>query len=296
MQQHATSFPVLGTRVHGFFHLPDNSEGKKLPLIVMFNGYATEWQFGTSAFIERFTEMGFATLNFDYRGFGNSEGEPRQLMDIPAQLQDCAAAIAHGLVQDWVDETRLLVWGSSLGGGHAISMAAEFDQVAGMIAQVPHCCSRAAFKTIKLSAVLTGMSQAILDAVGNKLGAAPRMIPILAEPDQYAVLNHPGWYQHYMAIAKDSKTWHNAIPARSLLRGADYRPVLQAEKIRCPVLLVAGNTDAGVPIDSVKDAAARIPKVQLHIYEGGHFDVYGGELQADIISRQQAFLQAFTDQ
>ncbi|HEY9033817.1 MAG TPA: alpha/beta fold hydrolase, partial [Pseudomonadales bacterium] len=226
MQKIDTSFPVHGTAVRGFFHLPAAAgDGRKLPLIVMFNGYATEWQFGTAAFIERFTALGFATLNFDYRSFGGSDGEPRQLLDIPAQLQDCAAAIAHGLVQDWVDETRVLVWGSSLGGGHALTMASEFDQLAGMLAQVPHCSSRAAFKTVTLKAVFKGMSAAIADAIGSRFGAAPRYIPVLPPAaGEYGVLAHPGWAEHYLALAEGSPTWRNAIVARSLLRGSDYEP------------------------------------------------------------------------
>lgn len=290
MQKIPTSFTVHGTRIHGFFHKPEQAQ-EPLPLVVMFNGYATEWQFGTAAFIQAFTDAGFATLNIDYRYFGGSEGEPRQLLDIPAQLEDCSAAIRHALAQPWVDTERVVVWGSSLGGGHAISMAAEFGQLAGLIAQVPHCCSRAAFKTVKLGAVFKGMSQAMLDVAGSKLGRPVRRIPVLAEPDSYAVMNHPGWHQHYLQLAAGSQTWENRIPARSLLRGSDYRPIQVAEKIRCPALLVAGRHDAGVPVSSVQDTAAQINQAELYLYEGDHFEVYGGDQQQAIIARQLQFLQ-----
>lgn len=290
MQKIATAFSVHGQRVQGFFHKPEQAT-ESVPLIVMFNGYATEWQFGTVAFIRAFTNHGYATLNFDYRSFGGSEGEPRQVLDIPAQLEDCAAAIAHGLLQPWVDNKRVFVWGSSLGGGHAISMAAEFPQLAGMLAQVPHCDSRAAFKTVTLKSVFTGMSQAILDVLGSKIGKPARRIPVLAEPSEYAVMNHPGWYKHYMSLAAGSPTWENQIAARSLLRGADYRPILSAENIRCKSLLVAGRQDAGVPIESVQETASLIVDVELFIYEGDHFEVYGGDQQPMIIEKQLQFIE-----
>lgn len=290
MQKIPTFFTVHGTRVNGFFHKPAAAK-EPLPLIVMFNGYATEWQFGTAAFIRAFTDAGYATLNIDYRGFGGSEGEPRQLLDIPAQLEDCAAAIAHGVLQEWVDQRKIIIWGSSLGGGHAISMAAECPRVAGVIAQVPHCCSRAAFKTVSASSVAKGMSQAMLDVAGSKLGRPVRRIPVLAESGSYGVMNHPGWYQHYMALAAGSPTWENSIPARSLLRGSDYRPILAAANIRCPALLVAGREDAGVPVSSVEETAALIKQAELYLYDGDHFEVYGGELQPAIIARQLQFIQ-----
>lgn len=295
MQKRETSFPVHGITVRGFFHLPDDAGDQQLPLVVMFNGFATEWQFGTAAFIERFTDMGFATLNFDYRSFGGSDGEPRQLLDIPAQLQDCAAAIAHGLVQEWVDPDRLIIWGSSLGGGHALTMASEFKQVAAVIAQVPHCSSRAAFRTVTLGSVITGMKSAIADAVGSKFGAADRYLPVLPPaPGKYGVLGHEGWAQHYLQIADNSPTWQNGIVARSLLRGADYNPLNDADKIRCPALLVAGRHDAGVPVASVEETAGRIPDCELHIYPGDHFAVYHGEPQPEILDWQCGFLQRFS--
>ena len=80
-----TRFVVDGVAVNGQFHFPDGAQ-EHLPVVVMFNGYATEWTFGTAPFIEAFTQAGFATLNFDYRHFGESEGQPRQMVDIPAQL------------------------------------------------------------------------------------------------------------------------------------------------------------------------------------------------------------------
>ena len=111
-RQEATEFLVNGSRVRGFFHRPLQSSAAT-SIVVMFNGFATEWQFGTAAFIEAFTAAGLATLNFDYRSFGASDGEPRQLLDIPEQLNDCRAAIAHALVQPWVDASKLVIWGSS---------------------------------------------------------------------------------------------------------------------------------------------------------------------------------------
>ena len=46
------------------------------------------------AYAERFAAAGLAVLLFDYRGFGASGGEPRQVADIGAQLDDWRTAIA----------------------------------------------------------------------------------------------------------------------------------------------------------------------------------------------------------
>lgn len=289
MKKEITAFEVVGLTVRGVFHKPDGLDGQ-IPIVVMFNGFATEWQFGTQSFIEQFVANGLATLNFDYRSFGQSDGQPRQLLDIPEQLNDCRAAIQHALSQSWVDNDRLILWGSSLGGGHAISMASEFQPKA-LVAQVPHCCAREAFKTVSLTSVFTGMGSAIKDAVCSKFGAAPVYLPVVEEPSVYGVMNHPSWKQHYFKLSKDSDTWQNGIVARGLLRGGDYRPITVAETIQSKTLLVAGKQDAGVPFSSVEDTAAKIANCELFAYEGDHFEVYHGDLQSGIVQKQLDFVQ-----
>ena len=291
MKQEKTQFIVKGVSIQAFFHFPENVEMKSLPLIVMGNGYATEWQFGTEPFIKAFTEAGFATLNFDYRGFGGSEGALRQLVDIPGQLDDWRAAIEHAKSQTWIDNKKLALWGSSLGGGHALSMAAEFPEVAAMVAQVPHCCSRAGFKTVTLGAALKGVTYALLDNMKALLGLQPILLPILTEPGTYGVMTHPGWKQHYMSLAEGSPTWRNEIPARSLMKGGDYRPMTTANTIQCPSLLVAAKEDAGVPLESVETTLKHIQRGELFLIEGDHFGVYHGDQLETVVAKELRFFK-----
>jgi len=286
-----THFIVNGLKVSGRFHKPETS-ANRLPVVVMMNGFGTEWQFGTSPFIKAFTDMGCATFNFDYRHFGESEGTPRQLLDIPAQIEDCRAAIEHVLTQIWVDTDQLVLWGSSLGGGHAILMAAEFNKVKALVAQVPHCCSRAAMKQVKLSAIMNGMFWAMVDGIGSIFGMPTKLLPIVAEPTEYGVMNHPYWKEHYLSLAKNSTTWRNAIPARSLIKGGDYRPLLSAPAIVCPVFMVAAKNDAGVPLHAVEATAKAISQAQLYCINGDHFDVYEGAFFNDVLEKEVAFIKA----
>ena len=88
-------------------------------------------------FAERFVEAGLAALVFDYRHFGDSEGEPRQLLDIGLQLEDWTAAIACARTRPEVDETRIALWGSSFSGGHVVPTGARDGHVQAVISQGP---------------------------------------------------------------------------------------------------------------------------------------------------------------
>ena len=65
------------------------------------------------AYAERFAGAGLAVLVFDYRRFGASSGEPRQLHDIRRQLADWAAAIAFVRSRAEIDRALVALWGTS---------------------------------------------------------------------------------------------------------------------------------------------------------------------------------------
>lgn len=296
--QQATEFNVNGVTIRGFFHKPDRTtENDKLPLVIMGNGFATEWQFGTQAIIKALNRAGIATLNFDYRGFGGSDSmprQPRQLLATKTQLDDWRGAIAHAKSQSWLSPGKLVFWGSSLGGGHCLTMAAEFADDTDLtcaVVQVPHCCSRAAFKVVSLANIFKGMSRAILDSLLSLVSAKPLWLKVVATPDTYGVMNAQGWKQHYLKLASDSTTWKNVIPARSLLKAGDYRPIQTAHTITVPTLLVAGKSDAGAPFSAVEETAKKIPNAELYAYEGDHFEVYHGPLLEDIVAHEVEFIK-----
>ncbi|MGH8539275.1 MAG: alpha/beta hydrolase, partial [Stenotrophobium sp.] len=70
-----------------------NADG--VPCVVMAHGLGGTRAAGLEPFARRFAEAGLHVLCFDYRGFGKSGGEPRQVVSVRGQLDDWAAAIAY---------------------------------------------------------------------------------------------------------------------------------------------------------------------------------------------------------
>ena len=77
---------------------------------------------GRDKYAEAFVASGkFACLLFDYRGFGSSDGEIRNLIDPWRHIEDWRSALAfvalpedHGGLANSVDITRVGLWGSRL--------------------------------------------------------------------------------------------------------------------------------------------------------------------------------------
>ena len=80
-------------RISAWLYRPSNGGADRTaPLLVMAHGLGAVRTMRLDAYAERFSAAGYACLVFDYRCFGDSEGQPRQLLDIGMQLADWAAA------------------------------------------------------------------------------------------------------------------------------------------------------------------------------------------------------------
>ena len=123
------------TYCSAWLYLPVGVE--KPPIVVLGHGLGAVREMRLDAFCERFAAAGIATLAFTYRYFGDSGGRPRQLMSVKRQLADWDAALDFVKGCADVDGRRVAVWGSSFGGGHAITVASRHPELLAAISQCP---------------------------------------------------------------------------------------------------------------------------------------------------------------
>src|SRR3712207_9379939 len=92
-----TTFDSHGTRCAAWLYRPDGVVDPAI--IVMGHGFGAIRVMRLDAYAERFARAGFAVLVFDYRGWGDSDGQPRRVLDISMQQQDWrgGAALARAL-------------------------------------------------------------------------------------------------------------------------------------------------------------------------------------------------------
>jgi dienelactone hydrolase len=124
-QREGVRFASGDDRISAWLYRPSSGvAGGAAPLLVMAHGLGAVRTMRLDAYAERFSAAGYACLVFDYRNFGESEGRPRQLLDIGMQLADWAAAVAYAHTLAGIDRDRIGLWGTSFGGGHVIATAA----------------------------------------------------------------------------------------------------------------------------------------------------------------------------
>ena len=273
------AFDSDGTRCSAW-HYPSQSEHPTNPCIVMAHGLGGTRECGLSPYAERFSAAGYHVLVFDYRHFGDSDGQPRQLLKVDYQLADWRAAIAFARQLEGVNPEQIILWGTSFSGGHVLSIAAEDTRLVAVSAQGPMVDGRAASLEIlnyagpvhlaKLS------SYGLIDQVRGTLGMSPFYIPLIAKPGELAAMSSSDAFSGYHAITDPS--WRNEMSARTVLVLSLYRPISNAKKIRCPALLQVCNKDTVAPAKAAIKMAERMPNTAtLKQYDIGHFDIYTGK-------------------
>ena len=71
------SFASQGLQCRGWLYVPDELAVDGAPAIVMAHGLSAVKEQALPDYAAQFAAAGFVTLVFDYRFFGESQGEPR---------------------------------------------------------------------------------------------------------------------------------------------------------------------------------------------------------------------------
>jgi fermentation-respiration switch protein FrsA (DUF1100 family) len=224
-----------------------------------------------------FAEGGFAVLLYDHRGFGTSQGTPRQEVDPYRQLADWRDAITFAQSQPEFDSGRGLgVWGSSFAGGLAMVIAANDPRVHCIVAQIPNVSGhRNALKLYTAQQLCEIRRRAAVDRVARLAGAPPMTLPMFCDdPEQLCAFPGPTPAEFIEPIA--SGAWVNEVTLRSVEHLIEFEPAGWLDYVSpTPLLMIIAEHDRCAFTDIQRDVyeGAREPK-RLITFPGGHFDAY----------------------
>lgn len=283
-------FAVGGDQLRGDLYLPAATAAGRPPVVVMAHGFGGERRFRLPAFAEHFAQHGLAVLLFDYRGFGDSEGEPRGLVDPGRHLEDYAAAVAFARTLPGVDGNRLALWGTSFSGGHALVTAARLPGIKAVVAQVPHLDGLASAMGYPPRLLPRASWLASRDVMNALRGKPPVRMPIVARSG-VRCLAGADCYDGYLSLIPPGADWLNAVPARILLTLMAYRPVTEAHRVTAPVLLIASRTDSLIPFSAAERTVARLRDCRFEVIDGDHFAPYTGATFERVVKLECDFLR-----
>lgn len=233
-----------GVRLRGWLHRPDGAAGRA-PFVVQGPG----WLGLADAklyrpYHEAFAAAGFAVLIFDYRGFGESDGD-RGTLSPAWQTEDWRNAIAYMRSRTDVDAARAAIFGSGgTGGGNAVAVAALEPDVRATISQVPVADGRdwlhrmrAEHEWVAFLASVEADRRARARGEGGTT-VHPREGIMVETPERRAT-----------AVKADvDARIPSAVPLSAAQGILEYRPLDAAERVR-GLMVVAVEDDAVTPTD-----------------------------------------------
>jgi fermentation-respiration switch protein FrsA (DUF1100 family) len=266
-----------GTTLRGWHYVPE-SPGRHAT-IVMAHGFSAVKEMYLDKYAEGFANAGLASIVYDNRNFGASDGEPRQEIDPWLQIRDYSDAITFAASLEQTDPARIGVWGSSYSGGHVLVVAAIDRRVRCVVSQVPAVSGSQGFRRL-VRADFIGALEVDLhaDRASRVAGAAPAMIPVVAEdpaaPSALPTADSYTWFTE--TAAQRAPSWRNEVTLRTIEYGFGYEPGAYIGLISpTPLLLIVAVKDHLAVSDLAIAAYARAnePK-RLVLLPGGHFDAY----------------------
>jgi len=277
-----------GLTCSGWFY---RAQGKdRAYCVVLAHGFSGVKELRLDAYAEAFAEAGYHALVFDYRHFGESEGEPRQILDIKKQHQDWHAAIRFARSLPGVDPDRIVLWGTSFSGGHVVPVAVKDKRIAAVISQVPHLSGPA---TVIASGPVQSMRlsrAAWRDVFRMLLGRSPFYVPAAGLPGELAAMTAPDAKEGIKKLYPEGFEPNENVAARIFLSVGLYSPGRLAGKMNIPWLVQAASGDLTTPVRPAIRAALKAEKSQLIIYKCGHFDVYVEPRFKQTVADQITFL------
>lgn len=291
-------FDSEGLRCAADLYWPADEPNERVPCVVMGHGGSATKRLGLPKYAEKFAARGMAVLAFDYRNFGDSEGEPRQVIDVASQLEDYRAAVRYARAYPAVDPQRVALWGTSLSGGHVLVVAAEDPSLRAVVSQVPlidgwhrgrDLRQRLNWDVTVRTAQFT--VAAVRDVIRERRGRSPYLVPVVAEVGHVAVFTEPDARLVFEALGGEAVGWRNELAPRFIFALPRYRKGT-AERLGMPVLMCLGDNDLQASSRYAARIASRMPHVDVRHYPVGHFDVYVGALFEEISTAQADFLRS----
>lgn len=258
------------------------------PTLLLCHGFCGIQDLFLPAIASEFARAGYHAVTFDYRGFGESEGEPGRI-SVEHQIGDIIALLEWCKSQPYMDAKRIALWGTSLGGCHVVAVAARCPQVKCVISQSGFA-NGDRLVTGEMSADEKARFMQTLERMQRKQSGSgvELMVPIIR------VMTDEESRSLFTKMKKQHPALNITIPYLTVLEAIRYNPFIFAAIMTQPVLVVLAENDRVIPIEhglelyqaitSAKECFIARSARHYDLLSGKHFNAVM-EKQLDWLSR-----------
>lgn len=275
------TFSSEGLTLTGKLYFPPGFDASKKYAATFVEGsWLTVKEQMATLYAKRIAAEGFLALTFDFRYYGESEGQPRNFESPEAKIADMKNAVTFLLSLPYVDESKVYGTGICASAQYLARVAAEDNRI----------------KSIALIAPWMHNASIVREVYGGEEGVQARIaagraakvqyantgevtsVPAVSETDRSAAMYGP--FSYYLDTKRGAiPAWANKMATMSWPEWLEYDGIRSAPNLRTPVLLVHSE-QAAIP-QGARAFFEQVPgnKKEIHWTTGGQFDFYDQDPQ-----------------
>ncbi|HEX2046122.1 MAG TPA: alpha/beta hydrolase [Acidimicrobiales bacterium] len=271
------TFASDGLELAGHLRIPAHGSEPR-PALVFTGPLTGVKEQVTGSYADALADAGYVTLAFDHRGFGASEGMPRQHEDPGGKLSDLRDAVSWLAAHPAVDADRIGCVGVCLGGGYALRFAAFDPRVKALVTVAGGYNDPRAMRT--------GMgAESYRDVLAGQMALAARQhatgeveyMAAVSDDDTPALMAGAEPFAYYGTARSATPGWVNRITRSSVYSLVTTDLAVGADFISpTPWLMVHGRADDFCTPAGAEATFARAgePKEALWLDTTNHIDLY----------------------
>ncbi|MGW0120344.1 alpha/beta hydrolase [Streptomyces sp. NPDC003327] len=279
-QTRRVTFDSAGVTLVGNLFLPDDADAKApLPGVVVAGTWTSVKELMADRYAERLAARGYAALSFDFAGFGESGGEPRDVEDPARKVRDIHHAVGFLAADPSVDADRLGALGICAAAMYMADNTARDPRVRSLALVAPWLhdagiCEDAYGGPAAVAALVKeGLdARARFEATGEVA-----YVPVVSPTDERAAM--PYDIDFYLNPARGGiPAWPNRFALMAWADWLTYDALALAPRIDRPTLLVHSE-DAAIPEGARRFHDGLAGPKGIVWTEGTQFDFYDTEPQ-----------------
>ena len=274
-------FKSEGLVLVGNLHLPTNFDKQKsYRAVVVAGSWTTVKEQMSDLYAAKFAKEGLVALSFDFRNYGESEGQPRNYENPTMKTEDLVNAVKYLQTLKFVDGENINGVGICASAGYLATAAAngaKFNSIS-LVAPWLH--------NAEIVQQVYGANRDILlakAAESKKRFAETGQVDYVlgaSSTDNTAAMF--GQIAYYLNPKRGAiKQWGNQFATMAWQGWLEFDAINSAEKISVPVQIIHSKTAAIPNGAETFYAKLNVPKNIIWIENATQFDFYDGETQVN---------------
>ena len=274
------TFQSEGITLKGNLFLPpDFDPEQRYPAIVVGGTWTSVKEQMSDRYAERLAQRGYVTLDYDFRNYGESAGEPRQFESPTLKIEDNRNAVTYLLSLPFVDANRMGALGICASAGYMSGTVASDARVKSLSLVAPWLHNAGLVREIYGGEAGVQHRLALADAARQKYEATGEVdyVPACDPNTPDAAMPFP--LDFYLNPARGAlPQWTNRFAVMAWREWLEFDGVQYGAQLHAPLLIV--HSEAAAVPDGAKAFFATVtaPK-DIFWTQGEQLDFYDQEPQ-----------------